>query len=69
MKTLMMMAAAGMLTIAGGCQSSEPSAAYANPMDACAAIEDEEDRARCLRNIVADVASSTKREQERRKGP
>ncbi|MFN4023768.1 MAG: hypothetical protein ACK4MQ_02955 [Hyphomonas sp.] len=69
MKALMMMAAAATLAAAGGCQSNEPSAAYANPVDACAAIADEEDRARCLRNVVADVASSTKREKERRKGP
>lgn len=69
MKTLMMMAAAGMLIVVGGCQSSEPASAYANPVDACAAIEDEEDRARCLRNMVADVAATSKRESERRKGP
>ncbi|MFN4185339.1 MAG: hypothetical protein ACK4M6_11170 [Hyphomonas sp.] len=69
MKTLMFMTAMGMLAVAGGCQSSAPSNAYANPLDACASIQDEEDRTRCVQNVVADVALSTKREQSRKKGP
>ncbi|PKP80557.1 MAG: hypothetical protein CVT79_14830 [Alphaproteobacteria bacterium HGW-Alphaproteobacteria-18] len=65
----MFLTAAGLLSVAGGCQSSAPSNAYANPLDACASIQDEEDRARCVQNIVADVALTTKREQGRKKGP
>lgn len=67
MKALMMTGASLLLLAAAGCQSSAPSEAYANPVDACASIEDEEDRARCIRNVVSDLASSTKREQERRR--
>ncbi len=66
MKTFMLIAAMGMLSVAGGCVSSAPSNAYANPVDACASIEDEENRATCIQNVVADVAISTKRDKERR---
>lgn len=69
MKTIVMMTAVGLMSVAAGCQSSAPSNAYANPLDACASIADEEDRARCVQNMVADVALSTKREQTRKKGP
>jgi len=68
MKTLILTGTAGLLMMAGGCRSSEPVAAYANPVDACAAIVDLESRERCLQNVVADVVVVIKREQERRKG-
>lgn len=69
MKTLMLIAAVGAVSALGGCQSAvDPSASHANAVDACASIEDEEARTRCIRNVVADVAASTKREQERRGG-
>lgn len=66
MKTFMLIAAMGMLSVAGGCASSTPSNAYANPVDACASIEDEENRATCIQNVVADVALSTKRDKASR---
>lgn len=69
MKALMFVGAAGILAAVGGCQSSAAPNAYANPLDACASIQDEEDRAKCVQNVVADVAMSTKREQQRKKGP
>ncbi len=52
-----------------GCQSNVDQKAYANPLDACASIEDKADREACVRNVVADVALSTQREKERRRGP
>lgn len=67
MKALTFTFAAGLLSITAACQTSTPGEAYANPVDACASIDDEEDRARCIRNVVDDLASSTKREQERRR--
>lgn len=69
MKALMFVTAVGILSGVAGCQSSAPPNAYANPLDACASIEDDEDRARCMKNMVADVALSTKREKDRKKGP
>lgn len=69
MKALMFVTAVGILSGVAGCQSSAPSNAYANPLDACASIPDEEDRARCMKNMVADVALTTKREKDRKKGP
>ena len=70
MKTLLLITAVGTLAALGGCQSVvDPSTSHANAVDACASIEDEEARGRCIRNVVADVAASTRREQERRRGP
>ena len=69
MKTLMFVTAVGLLAVTGGCQSTAESNAYANPLDACASIEDAEDRDRCVKNVVADVAMSTKREAERKRVP
>lgn len=69
MKALMFVTAVGILSGVAGCQSSAPTNGYANPLDACASIPDEEDRARCMKNMVADVALSTKREKDRKKGP
>lgn len=69
MKTLLMIAAVGMMSSVAGCQSNAPSNAYANPLDACASIQDEDDRAQCMRNVVADVAMTTKREKDRKKVP
>lgn len=69
MKAIMFVTAVGILSGVAGCQSSAPQNAYANPLDACASIQDEDDRARCVQNVVADVALSTKREKGRKKGP
>lgn len=69
MKTLMMIAAAGALAALAGCQTNTPTGNYANPLDACASITDEEDQAQCMRNVVADVAISTKREKDRKRAP
>lgn len=66
MKTFMLMTAMGLLAAAGGCASSAPSNAYANPVDACASIQDTEARANCIQNVVADVAITTKREKARK---
>lgn len=69
MRQIMLIAAAGLVAVTGGCRTSEPPASFANPVDACAAIVDEEERERCIKDVVADVAASTKREQERRGAP
>lgn len=69
MKKIMFATAVGILSGVAGCQSSAPSTAYANPLDACASIEDEDARARCVQNVVADVALSTKREKDRKRAP
>lgn len=66
MKTLMFVTAVGILSASAGCASSSPSASYANPIDACASIADDAERARCMQNVVADVAISTKREKARK---
>jgi len=66
MKTIMMLAAAGLLAATGACRTSEPSAAYANPVDACAGKATEVERDECMQNIVADVRLSVKRESERK---
>lgn len=69
MKTLMMIMAVGIVSTVAACQTSEPSNAYANPIDACASIQDAGDRAECMQNVVADVALTSKREKDRRKAP
>lgn len=69
MKTIVFVTAVGILSGVAGCASSAPSNAYANPLDACASIEDEEDRSRCVQNVVADVALTTKREKDRKRAP
>ena len=69
MKPMMMLAALGLLATAGGCQTTEPAAAYANPVDACAGKATEEERDACMKNVVADVAASVKRESQRRPPP
>jgi hypothetical protein len=69
MKLMGLLGGAVLVVALGACRSAEPASAYANPVDACAAIPDLEDRERCMREIVADVAASTKREQERRRPP
>lgn len=69
MKTQTGFIAALMLASLAGCQSGADRQAYANPLDACASIEDKEAQQDCVRNVVADVALSTRREQERRRGP
>jgi hypothetical protein len=69
MKRHFLLLALGTIALMGGCRSQEPVKAYANPVDACASIEDEDDRARCLRNIVADAEMLSKRESQSRTRP
>ena len=70
MKTnLMMFAAIGALAMTGACRSAEPPASYANPVEACAGEETQLERDRCMKNVVADVAASVKRESERKAPP
>lgn len=70
MKTkLMMFAAIGVLAMTGACRSAEQPASYANPVEACAGEETEEERDRCMKNVVADVATSVKREAQRKPPP
>lgn len=69
MKALILITAVGIMSAAGGCQNTAETNAYANPLDACASIEDDEDRTRCVQNVVADVAMSTKREKDRKRAP
>lgn len=69
MKTMTGIISVAALAMLAGCQSSAQQGAYANPLDACASIEDKADREACVRNVVADVALSTQREKERRRGP
>jgi hypothetical protein len=66
MKTMMMLAAIGLLSAAGGCRTSAPPAAYANPVDACAGEATQAERDACMKNVVADVAMSVKRESQRK---
>lgn len=69
MKPRLMLAAAAALVATAACQTNEPQAYYANPVEACAGEETEEARDACMKNVVADVALSVKREKDRRKGP
>ncbi len=64
MKYHSLLLALGLVALASGCRSQEPVKAYANPVDQCASIEDEEDRARCLKNVVADAALVSRRESQ-----
>lgn len=66
MKTVMIIAAAGLLSLAGGCRTSAPPPAYANPVDACAGEPTQAERDACMKNVVADVALSVKREADRK---
>lgn len=66
MKTMIMLAAAGLLSVAGGCRTSAPPPAYANPVDACAGEATQAERDACMKNVVADVALSVKREADRK---
>lgn len=68
MKRLMLIAAVGAFAMTAACKSAEAPASYANPVDACAGEETEAERDRCMKNVVADVAASVKRESQR-KGP
>jgi len=70
MKTkLIMFAAIGVLAMTSACRSTEQPASYANPVDACAGEETQEARDRCMKNVVADVATSVKREAQRKAQP
>lgn len=66
MKRMMLIAAIGALAATGACRTSAPPPAYANPVEACAGEESQAERDACMKNIVADVALSVKREAERK---
>jgi hypothetical protein len=66
MKKLIKMTAMVVLVAASACRTSEPPQAYANPVDACAGKPTEAERDACMKNVVADVALSVKREAERK---
>jgi hypothetical protein len=66
MKKMMMIAGMAGLAAVGGCRSTEPSQAYANPVQGCAEKPTEAERDACMQNIVADVRLSVKREAERK---
>jgi uncharacterized lipoprotein YmbA len=66
MKMGWMMAAGAAVMATAACASSEPASYYANPVDACANEETQEERDACMKNVVADVALSVKREKERK---
>ena len=66
MKTLLTIAAVGLLAATGACRSSAPPPVYANPVDACAGEATEAERDACMKNVVADVALSVKREAQRK---
>ncbi|HAY05376.1 MAG TPA: hypothetical protein PKV67_02930 [Hyphomonas sp.] len=67
MKMRLMLAAGAAAIVAAACASSEPAGQYANPVDACANEPTQEERDQCMKNVVADVALSVKRESERKK--
>ena len=66
MKMRLMLAAGTAVIVAAACATSEPAAYYANPVDACANEATQEERDECMKNVVADVALSVKREKERK---
>ena len=66
MKTMMMLAAIGLAASAGACRSSAPPPAYANPVEACAGEDTQAERDACMKDVVADVALSVKREAQRK---
>jgi len=66
MKTLMMFAAVAVLTATGACATGNAPSSYANPVDACANKATEAERDECMKNVVADVALSVKRESKRK---
>ncbi|MBK8198717.1 MAG: hypothetical protein IPK75_10120 [Acidobacteria bacterium] len=66
MKKMMMIAAVALMAATGACRTSEPVAAYANPVEACEGKATKEAQDECMQNIVADVRASVKREAERK---
>lgn len=66
-KLRVILAAGAAAVVVAGCVSSEPSPYYANPVDACAGEATQEARDACMKNVVADVALSVKREKDRKK--
>ncbi len=67
MKMRMMLAAGAAALVAAACASSEPSPYYANPVEACAGEPTQEARDQCMKNVVADVRLTVKREKDRKK--
>jgi len=66
MKMLMIAAAMALTGAVAGCATSEPAAQYANPIEACENEPTTEERDECMKNVVADVAASVKRESKRK---
>jgi hypothetical protein len=66
MKQILFLAGVALMATVGGCQTSEPSNAYANPVEACAQKPTEAERDACMKNVVADVRMSVKREASRK---
>jgi hypothetical protein len=66
MTRILTLAAFAGLAALGACRSSEPPAAYANPVEACEHKATVAERDECMKNVVADVAISVKREAERK---
>lgn len=66
MKRVMGVAAAALAGMLAACATSEPSAQYANPVEACEARPTIAERDACMKNVVADVAAAVKRESKRK---
>jgi hypothetical protein len=66
MKNKLFLTAIALLAATSACRSSAPAESYANPVEACAGKATEADRDACMKNVVADVALSVKREAERK---
>lgn len=66
MKMKMVLSGMATAVMAAACASSEPAAYYANPVDACAGEPTQEERDKCMKNVVADVALTVKREKDRK---
>jgi Na+-transporting methylmalonyl-CoA/oxaloacetate decarboxylase gamma subunit len=66
MKKVLVLSALAALTAAAACVSSTPEAQYANPVEACENKPTIEERDECMKNVVADVAASVKRESQRK---
>ena len=67
MNTKLKLAAVCLLVAMGACRSNSAApASYANPVDACAGKANEAERDECMKNVVADVRLSVKREAERK---
>lgn len=66
MKMVMGVAAVALLGMVAGCATSDPVTQYANPVEACEGEPTKAERDECMKNVVADVAASVKRESQRK---